>query len=163
MVVHTAWGGVPVYINVYCPVLPSLRRDFYAGLPSDFEPNSLHLVGGDFNLPLDDTLDTARGRGDHASGKAECIAWLTELRVADDWRIHHPIKRLYSGPGRINRLDYIFADHELVDHYYQDASYVLTTMLVTIYAAPCTYPRPHPPRKEPIGNYLVNYCPTLMW
>ncbi|OQR85572.1 hypothetical protein THRCLA_10670 [Thraustotheca clavata] len=30
---------------------------------------------------LDATLDTARGRGDHASGKAECITWLTTLRV----------------------------------------------------------------------------------
>ncbi|OQR88776.1 hypothetical protein THRCLA_10110, partial [Thraustotheca clavata] len=83
----------------------------------------LHLVGGDFNLPLDASLDTSRGRGDHISGKAECIAWLTALRVVDAWRVHHPSERLYSGPGRINRLDYIFADHELVASCYQDASY----------------------------------------
>ena len=125
MVVRTLWSGVPVYFhNVYAPVLPQLRRGFFDSLPRDFEPDSIHLVGGDFNLPFDGDLDTSRPRPDHSSGKTECVAWLTALRVVDGWRSHHPTERLYSGPGRVNRLDYIFLDSELMAHFYQNASYV---------------------------------------
>ncbi|ETV83034.1 hypothetical protein H257_04777 [Aphanomyces astaci] len=50
LVVRTEWSGLPVYIhNIYAPVEPHLRGAFFAALPRDFEHDSLHLVGGDFN------------------------------------------------------------------------------------------------------------------
>ncbi|OQR85220.1 hypothetical protein THRCLA_23049 [Thraustotheca clavata] len=74
-------------------------------------------------MPFDTDLDTSRPRPDHTSGKVECMAWLTSLRVIDGWRQHHPAERLYTGPGRVNRLDYILADSEMLSSFYQDAWY----------------------------------------
>ncbi|ETW06590.1 hypothetical protein H310_02808 [Aphanomyces invadans] len=51
------------------------------------------------------------------------MQWLTDLRVIDAWRLRHPQERSYSGPGRINRLDYIFVDHDLATKLSSVASY----------------------------------------
>ncbi len=124
LVVRTLWLGTPVYFhNVYAPVLPHHRRAFFEALPRDFEPDSVHLVGGDFNLPFEAALDASIPRVDGNTGKAECFAWLTALRLVDPWRIHHPHERVYSGPGRSNRLDYLLVDQDLMANYYKDALY----------------------------------------
>ncbi|RLO09866.1 hypothetical protein DYB28_004679, partial [Aphanomyces astaci] len=128
MVVRTLWDDVPVYFhNVYAPVIAHSRASFFDDLPRDFEDGSIHFVGGDFNLPLDDHLDAARARPDHNAGKAECIAWLTALGVMDAWRMHHPTDRVYSGPGRSNRLDYLFVDHAVLAQTYSRSSYTLSS------------------------------------
>ena len=124
MVVRTDWDDVPVYFhNVYAPVIAHSRHSFFDALPRDFEDNSIHFVGGDFNLPLDEQLDASRPRPDHNAGKAECIAWLSALGVVDAWRIHNPNERTFSGPCRSNRLDYIFIDHDTLAQAYKDSKY----------------------------------------
>ncbi|RHY37861.1 hypothetical protein DYB38_006892 [Aphanomyces astaci] len=124
LVVRTLWQDTPVYFhNVYAPVQPHLRQSFFEALPRDFEHDSVHLVGGDFNIPFEAALDASIPRVDGNTGKAECFEWLTALRVVDPWRIHHPHERVYSGPGRCNRLDYLLVDHDLMACYYKDAQY----------------------------------------
>ncbi|KAF0770080.1 hypothetical protein AaE_002629, partial [Aphanomyces astaci] len=129
LVTRSTWSGLPVYFhNIYAPVESHLRRDFFADLPRDFEPNSLHLVGGDFNLPIDSTLDTASPHPRHSSGKVECVEWLAAIRVIDAWRLFNPHERLYSGPGRVNRLDYLFIDHDLATNMCSSAAYLPNTL-----------------------------------
>ncbi|RHY28214.1 hypothetical protein DYB32_006134, partial [Aphanomyces invadans] len=124
LVVRTAWHGLPVYIhNLYAPTESHLRCEFFQGLPRAFEDDSLHLIGGDFNLPIDPALDTVNLHPRPVSGRSDCIEWLTDLRVIDAWRLRHPQERSYSGPGRINRLDYIFVDHDLATQLSSVASY----------------------------------------
>lgn len=124
MVVRTQWDDTPVYFhNVYAPVVPNMRHTFFDALPRDFEDDSVHFVGGDFNLPLDEHLDASRPRPDHTAGKVECVAWLTALGVIDVWRVQHPNERVFSGPGRSNRLDYMFADQGIVTQYHVNSTY----------------------------------------
>ena len=125
MVVKTQWQQTTVYIhNVYAPVIPRDRADFFASLPRQFDERSLHIVGGDFNIPFDETLDTTHHRLDHNQGKQECFEWLSCLHVLDPWRLHHPDKRVFSGPGQSNRLDYLLVDHELIAQNYKSTTYV---------------------------------------
>ncbi|KAF0717596.1 hypothetical protein AaE_010824 [Aphanomyces astaci] len=124
LVARTMWSGLPVYIhNIYAPVEPHLRGAFFALLPRDFEHDGLHLVGGDFNMPLHTSLDATTPHSSQASGKQDCVEWLTALGVVDAWRQLNPTTRLYSGPGRVNRLDYLFLHDELVSHLNPKATY----------------------------------------
>ncbi|KAF0710063.1 hypothetical protein As57867_005642, partial [Aphanomyces stellatus] len=124
LVARALWGNLSVYIhNVYAPVESDLRGAFFELLPRDFEPESLHLVGGDFNIPLHSTLDTCSPHPRHGGGKQDCVEWLTALGVVDAWRQLNPRTRLYSGPTRANRLDYLFLDHELVSQLNPKATY----------------------------------------
>ncbi|KAG9408480.1 hypothetical protein AC1031_021720 [Aphanomyces cochlioides] len=114
MVVRTQWDGVPVYFhNVYAPVIAHSRAPFFDDLPRDFEDDSIHFVGGDFNLPLEEHLDATRPRQDHNAGKAECIAWLSALGVIDAWRMHHPNERVYSGPPNQNPQTIVISSYNL--------------------------------------------------
>ncbi|OQR83182.1 hypothetical protein ACHHYP_14998, partial [Achlya hypogyna] len=121
---RTTWGSTPVYFhNVYGPVDRQERASFYDALPRGFEPSAIHLVGGDFNLPLDERLDASSHRPDLAQGQQACIEWLTALRVVDAWRLHHPFERVMSGPTGSNRIDYVFIDSDAVRQLYQSATY----------------------------------------
>ena len=124
MVVRTQWDDTPVYFhNVYAPVTPHSRPSFFDSLPRNFEDDSIHFVGGDFNIPLDGYLDASRPRQDHNVGKTECLSWLSNFGVIDAWRSHHPHTRQHSGPGRSNRLDYWFIDQDIVGYSYQSSTY----------------------------------------
>ncbi|ETV67712.1 hypothetical protein H257_16177 [Aphanomyces astaci] len=124
LVVRALWSDLPVYIhNVYAPVEPLLRGDFFASLPRDFEPNSLHVVGGDFNMPLLSSLDATTLHSSQGSGRTDCVEWLTALGVVDVWRQLNPSTRLFSGPGRVNRLDYLFLDSAMASHLNPVATY----------------------------------------
>ena len=124
LVTRTVWCGLPVYIhNIYAPVEALLRGAFFAQLPRDFEHDSLHLVGGDFNLPMHSTLDATTHHSSHDNGKPDCVEWLAALGVVDVWRQLNPTTRLCSGPGRVNRLDYLFLHDELVSQLNPAAKY----------------------------------------
>ncbi|RHY28187.1 hypothetical protein DYB32_006161 [Aphanomyces invadans] len=124
LVARTTWQGLAVYIhNIYAPTESQLRREFFQGLPRDFEDDSLHIVGGDFNIPVDPALDTTHLHPRALSCRSDCIEWLSSLRVLDVWRLSHPHERSYSGPGRVNRLDYIFVDHDLATQLSTASSY----------------------------------------
>ncbi|KAF0693004.1 Aste57867_15983 [Aphanomyces stellatus] len=91
LVVKTEWRSRLVYFhNVYAPVDSQLRGAFFHDLPRDFEPDSFHLVGGDFNLPFNPALDTTSSHARHYQGRADCVEWLTTLGVVDAWRNLHP-------------------------------------------------------------------------
>jgi hypothetical protein len=104
---------VPWYFhNVYAPVEDALRRPFFASLTTDFEPESRHFIGGDFNLPMHPSLDSLHSPPSPIVGLDECTEWLSSLRVIDPWRMEHPMAKSLSGPGGRHRLDYIFMDSE---------------------------------------------------
>ena len=124
LVVKTAWANLPVYFhNVYAPVQSEGRAQFFQQLPRDFEADCIHIVGGDFNIPMDQTLDTVSPHCRHSSGRIECAEWLAALGVVDAWRSIHPASKVFSGPGRINRLDYIFLADILTQRLHLHTSY----------------------------------------
>ncbi|KAG9399075.1 hypothetical protein AC1031_012032 [Aphanomyces cochlioides] len=120
------WDATPVYFhNVYAPVEDDQRAAFFEALPVDFGDNDsgVHIVGGDFNLPVNSILDATTPPANHNAGKAECMAWLAALRFTDAWRLIHPSTRKFSGPRRRNRLDYIYVDNNLAMYYLQSSLY----------------------------------------
>ncbi|ETV75049.1 hypothetical protein H257_10648 [Aphanomyces astaci] len=124
LVVRTEWDSTPVYFhNVYAPVESADRAGFFASLPRDFEPTSRHFVGGDFNLPMDAALDTTAFHPNHHVGKDECCEWLSALRVVDAWRTKEPNRKVLTGPRGRNRLDYVFADVEMVAHFHVSSTF----------------------------------------
>jgi len=125
MVVRTTWDGHPVYFhNIYAPVEPRERAPFFRALPqAPFEDNSVHCVGGDFNLALDATRDAVLHTGTHRQGRTACAEWLSALGVIDPWRLKYPDERVFSGPSARTRLDYIFVDTALAALYHKDSSY----------------------------------------
>ncbi|KAF0712995.1 Aste57867_4569 [Aphanomyces stellatus] len=94
--VHLAHLDVPGrFLVVKTEWHSQLRGAFFQDLPRDFEPDS----------PRHDELPrTALPRSSRLCG-------LTTLGVIDVWRNLHPQSRQFSGPGRVNRLDYVFLDH----------------------------------------------------
>jgi len=124
LVVRTTWGTTPVYFhNVYAPVKDHKRAAFFAGLPREFEADSMHVIGGDFNFPMDASLDASTYLATNNLGKPECLEWLAALRVVDAWRTRYPDEKVLSGPGGRNRLDYLFVDHSLVAHYHRESHF----------------------------------------
>ena len=109
--------------NVYAPVEDNLRADFFSSLPRDFGDDSIHIIGGDFNFPMDTSLDATTLHNGHNAGKAECCAWLGALRVVDAWRHKYPTAKALSGPGGHNRLDYIYIDESLFAVFHASSTY----------------------------------------
>ncbi|OQR85772.1 hypothetical protein ACHHYP_11403 [Achlya hypogyna] len=56
-------------------------------------------------------------------GRDAGVEWLSRLNVVDTWRLHNPTGSAFSGPGRLNRLDYILADAELAALRCKSSSY----------------------------------------
>ncbi|KAG9415922.1 hypothetical protein AC1031_000307 [Aphanomyces cochlioides] len=77
LVIHTTWNSTPVYFhNVYAPVEDDQRAAFFESLPVDFgdDDTGIHIVGGDFNLPMITSLDATTPPSNYNAGKAECLA-----------------------------------------------------------------------------------------
>jgi len=126
LVVTTLWGTTRVFFhNVYAPVEDALRADFFSSLPTEFEDGNegVHIVGGDFNLPMNAALDSTLHVPANNMGKPECLAWLAALRVTDAWRMMYPDAQALSGPGGRNRLDYLYLDWQLVARYLHSSVY----------------------------------------
>ncbi|KAH9109185.1 hypothetical protein LEN26_014054 [Aphanomyces euteiches] len=148
LVIHTTWNSTPVYFhNVYAPVEDDQRAAFFESLPVDFgdDDTGIHIVGGDFNLPMTTSLDATTPPSNYNAGKAECLAWLAALRVTDAWRLMYPSKPAHSGPRRKNRLDYIFVDRALATFHLHTTTYDANrfhgdhlTHTVTLMASPST-------------------------
>ncbi|OQR89282.1 hypothetical protein ACHHYP_20263 [Achlya hypogyna] len=84
--------------NVYAPAEASERPAFFDALPRDFGANDLHLVGGDFNVTLDDAIDTLVPSSDKRRGRHELRRWLAALDVIDIYRHVHPAHRSFTSP-----------------------------------------------------------------
>ena len=106
---------------------PNHKTKFFNSLPRDFPDNSIHMVLGDFNLPLKPSFDSAQPRDEHARARAACFQWLSTLNVVDPWRLHNPEGRCYTGPRhgpfRKNRLDYIFINAKLNAQCYRSSKF----------------------------------------
>lgn len=124
LVVRTERDATPIcFHNLYAPVEDDERAAFFGSLPRDFEPHANHVVGGDFNLPMDASLDEMSFTVRSHYGKAECLEWLGALNVVDPWRAANPTKKEMSGPHGRSRLDYTFIDYSLVAHNFPSSSY----------------------------------------
>ncbi|RHZ02552.1 hypothetical protein DYB35_012766, partial [Aphanomyces astaci] len=79
------------------------------------------------------------------AGVKACSSHIKALGVVDVWRQLNPSTRLFSGPGRVNRLDYLFLHDELTSHLNPEARYDPNgyggdhlTHTVTLSQSPCT-------------------------
>ena len=110
--------------NVYAPVAWSDRAPFFAALPRDFPPHFLHIVGGDFNCTLNPDLDSMHATNDTMAGTTELLDWTRNLSIVDIFRQQCPLKRVFTSPKLINRLDYIFCSTPLAQLTHWKAKHV---------------------------------------
>ncbi|KAF1319013.1 Pollike protein, partial [Globisporangium splendens] len=108
---------------VYAPVTVAERKTFFSALPSTFPVDAQHLVLGDFNTPLDPSLDEATPYP-HDQGRDELTHWMLQLGVLDAWRQVFPDRRQFSGPRRRNRIDYCMLSTTLYTDCLQSVRYV---------------------------------------
>ncbi|KAH9078338.1 hypothetical protein Ae201684P_019429 [Aphanomyces euteiches] len=101
LVVRTLWASTPVFFHNTSTTMTRASTSSAAI----------------FNLTLNSALDATSPSANYNNGKAECLAWLAALRVTDAYRLKYPSTRVFSGPGRRNRLDYIFVDWGLATHH----------------------------------------------
>ena len=106
---------------------PNHKTQFFNSLPREFPDNAIHLVLGDFNLPLKPFFDSANPRDEHKRTREACYNWLSTLNVVDPWRLHNPEGRCYTGPRhgpfRKNKLDYIFINSSLNTQCYRSSKF----------------------------------------
>ncbi|CAH2305812.1 Hypothetical predicted protein [Pelobates cultripes] len=78
------------------------------------------LVGGDFNAPLDPTLDSSTGHSCLPQHSISSIRELEALRLVDCWRTLHPTVKdftYYSAlHNRYSRIDYLLIAEEGLSH-----------------------------------------------
>lgn len=114
LVVRLQWGETAVYIhNVYAPVDPHARAQFFDSLPRSFASDDIHVICGDLNTPITLDLDALSPLSIHRPSHHAALQWMWDLEVVDAWRIHNPNETVYTGPGRVNRLDYILVSQSL--------------------------------------------------
>ena len=105
-----------VYLhNVYLPTSdkPDDQCAILDALPRAFGPEALHIVAGDFNMPLIPPLDCANGRSSAQPRAVQSLLdWMVSLDVVDSFRLWNPDSNpsvsALTGPRRRNRIDYIF-------------------------------------------------------
>jgi exonuclease III len=98
--------------NIYAPSSSRMRAEFFDALPRDFPPHFLHIVGGDFNCAISD-LDSANPTASTTAGVYQLEQWMDSLSLIDIYRHQNPLGQVYTGPGLVNRLDYIFCSTQL--------------------------------------------------
>ncbi|RLO05974.1 hypothetical protein DYB28_008926 [Aphanomyces astaci] len=99
--------------NVYVPISWSKRARFFDKLPRDFPPHFLHIVGGDFNCTLNKDLDSLNPSAATMSGTDALLTWMRDLSIMDLFRQQNPLRKTFTSPKLINRLDYIFCSSSL--------------------------------------------------
>nr|CCA20275.1 pollike protein putative [Albugo laibachii Nc14] len=113
LILDTSILSQRVWIHVvYAPAQSSDQIQFFTSLPTDLPRDVQHIVLGDFNVPLDPTLDLSHLRPAGTNIDA-FLQWNLHLGLVDAWRLTHPSVQEYTGPGRRNRLDYCFLSTEL--------------------------------------------------
>ncbi|KAI9919077.1 hypothetical protein PsorP6_011674 [Peronosclerospora sorghi] len=131
LVVRVHVDGSPLYVhNVYSPVDQQERRNFFAQVSgaATFEDNSCHIVMGDFNLPMNPTVDATTITTHANQARSWCLEWLATLGVVDAWRIEHGSARVFTGPQpRRNRLDYLFLSQCMFENVYLSSTYFTPT------------------------------------
>ena len=118
-------GERAILVNMYGPNQDNRLVDFYYSVlqsikTNDFETENI-IMGGDFNCPLNPTVDKKGGilvPRQCVINAIEHLQW--ELDLHDIWRIKNPTKRSYtwsqSQPLILSRLDYWFISNSLSDN-----------------------------------------------
>ncbi|RHY19028.1 hypothetical protein DYB32_010299, partial [Aphanomyces invadans] len=120
--IHCTLGAATLVLhNVYAPEAWSERARFFDALPRDFTPHFLHVFGGDFNCTLNKNLDSLSPSTKTMAGTGELTAWMSALSVVDLFRQQNLLRKTFTSPKLVNRLDYIFCS-SLLTRYFADDS-----------------------------------------
>ena len=115
IVLKTTNNNKVIYIHcIYAPAQYKERIDFFKQLPTNFEENSTHIVGGDFNTTINPILDSISQNVSY--GSKELKEWLNTLKLIDIWRFMKNEEKGMTGPKRRNRIDYIFTTYDIAQH-----------------------------------------------
>ena len=114
-----------VLINVYAPNVQNCQIQFYQNLKKIIERNvdtedNIILVGGDFNVPLDDKLDKKGGIKERRQKVQRLIQEIMQsCNLIDTWRIKNPEVQRYTWRQKTEnikcRLDYWLLNQNLQD------------------------------------------------
>ena len=105
-------------VNVYAPDRPADRPHFFKHLSPYLSPTHINIVGGDFNVVADPTLDRAGGTvsAHHTQGMSQLDTVLTTFHLVDVWRTARPTAREFTWrsphyllPQIKSRLDRFYA------------------------------------------------------
>ena len=108
-------------LNVYAPNKPNQRPSFFSNVSQFIQPNLPLILGGDFNMVLDATLDRNGGTpsNDHISGSIELSNIIQEHQLLDVWRHIHKTKKIYTWSSPDNkihsRLDRIYISKQNIN------------------------------------------------
>ena len=114
------------FFSLYAPSVPSQRPRFFRSLPPFIHPNVVPILGGDFNLVSNPTLDRIGSptTANHTQGLPELNILLHQFDLIDIWRHNHPYHKQYTwtSPQRAfpiikSRLDVFFIPRSFSSHY----------------------------------------------
>ena len=85
-------------VNIYAPTTPQQRPSFYFSIKNYLQPDIPLILGGDFNMVLDSSMNREGGTPSptHNSGSIELCDIINEYQLLDALRhIHKQNKNLY--------------------------------------------------------------------
>ena len=123
LAVTLTFGGNTVHlVNVYAPDRPIDRPPFFTKLSDYLSPVHVNIVGGDFNVVDDPTLDRTGGTlsSHHTHGIHHLNSTLAAFQLVDVWRLNHPtaLRFTWRSPHHIlpriqSRLDRFYVSSSL--------------------------------------------------
>ncbi|KAI9921949.1 hypothetical protein PsorP6_000241 [Peronosclerospora sorghi] len=97
----------------------------------------------------------------HDLGRAKFIALQLRLGITDAWRNWWPDKREFTGPGRNNRIEYVFLSPKLLSDYLViGGSIGKTTYLLHLQSILQTIQPLHPFNGNALGGSYKTVCAT---
>lgn len=160
--VRLPWTTGCIYIHsVYAPVEVQHQEAFFNHLPGSrhFEEHSLHIVGGDFNCPLNVSLDTTTQSRYYQTRNQKAIHdWLQDLDLIDEWRESNPHTIIRT--ARTQRVDFLLPSSGWYETYRLQAAYIDKHSLTTgDHDAPTLHLQQQGPQKR--SGYWK--CPNNLW
>lgn len=112
-------GQTIILGNIYAPNIDN--PTFFANLESKLYLLGHHpiILGGDFNIVLDNILDCSRPTRSRITDSAQIIKRIcSSLGLKDVWRLQHPTERdytFYSGAHKVySRIDFLLISTQLI-------------------------------------------------
>ena len=108
-------------INIYAPNKPNKKPTFFENVNQYIQPNLPLILGGDYNMVLDPSIDRKGGTPsvDHISGHIELSNIIKENQLLDVWRHIHKNKKMYTWSSPDNkihsRLDRIYISQQNIN------------------------------------------------
>ena len=123
--------------SLYAPATPVHRPRFFLSLPPFLRPNSVHVLGGDFNVVSNPSLDRTGSppTASHTQGLPELNLLLHQFALIDIWRFNHPAQKQFTWtsqksnePHIKSRLDVFFIPRSFC------SNYILNEFLPTVWS-----------------------------